>query len=183
MSIETYIPDINSREEIIGIKLSKDLEFVLPSELALLSDPETEILFDLKFIESNLMCFEMQGLQPYKDMIEQDAEVSDDSKGPMILCIDTSGSMNGTPEYIAKAIALYFATQSMKEKRKCFLINFSTSIETLELTNENGLKNIIDFLNMSFHGGTDVGPALSYALQLLEKESYKKQIFLYCQIL
>lgn len=174
LSIETYIPDINSREEIIGIKLSKDLEFVLPSELALLSDPETEILFDLKFIESNLMCFEMQGLQPYKDMIEQDAEVSDDSKGPMILCIDTSGSMNGTPEYIAKAIALYFATQSMKEKRKCFLINFSTSIETLELTNENGLKNIIDFLNMSFHGGTDVGPALSYALQLLEKESYKK---------
>ena len=82
----------------------------------------------------------MQGLQPYKDMIEQDAEVSDDSKGPMILCIDTNGSMNGTPEYIAKAIALYFATQSMKEKRKCFLINFSTSIETLELTNENGLK-------------------------------------------
>ena len=48
--IETYIPDINSREEIIGTKLAKDLEFILPSELALLSDPETEILFDLKFL-------------------------------------------------------------------------------------------------------------------------------------
>jgi uncharacterized protein with von Willebrand factor type A (vWA) domain len=174
LSIETYIPDINSREEIIGIKLAKDLEFILPSELALLSDPETEILFDLKFIESNLMCFEMQGLQPYKDAIDQDVEVSDDSKGPMILCIDTSGSMSGTPEYIAKATALYFATQAMKERRKCFLINFSTSIETLELTSENGLKSVIDFLQMSFHGGTDVAPALAYALQLLEKESYKK---------
>lgn len=174
LSIETYIPDINSREEIIGIKLAKDLEFILPSELALLSDPETEILFDLKFIESNLMCFEMQGLQPYKDTIDQDVEVSDDSKGPMILCIDTSGSMSGTPEYIAKATALYFATQAMKERRKCFLINFSTSIETLELTSENGLKSVIDFLQMSFHGGTDVAPALAYALQLLEKESYKK---------
>ncbi|WP_163122204.1 VWA domain-containing protein [Acinetobacter portensis] len=174
LSIETYIPDINSREEIIGIKLAKDLELVLPSELALLSDPETEFLFDLKFIESNLMCFEMQGLQPYKDTIEQDIEVCDGSKGPMILCIDTSGSMNGTPEYIAKATALYFAIQAMKEKRKCFLINFSTSIEALELTSENGLKSVIDFLKMSFRGGTDVAPALAYALQLLEKESYKK---------
>lgn len=174
LSIETYIPDINSREEIIGTKLAKDLEFILPSELALLSDPETEILFDLKFIESNLMCFEMQGLQPYKDTIEQDVEVSDDSKGPMILCIDTSGSMNGMPEYIAKATALYFATQAMKEKRKCFLINFSTSIKTLELTSDNGLKSVIDFLKMSFYGGTDVAPALAYALQLVEKENYKK---------
>lgn len=174
LSIETYIPDINSREEIIGTKLAKDLEFILPSELALLSDTETEILFDLKFIESNLMCFEMQGLQPYKDTIEQDVEVSDDSKGPMILCIDTSGSMNGMPEYIAKATALYFATQAMKEKRKCFLINFSTSIKTLELTSDNGLKSVIDFLKMSFYGGTDVAPALAYALQLVEKENYKK---------
>lgn len=62
----------------------------------------------------------------------------------------------------------------MKEKRKCFLINFSTSIKTLELTSDNGLKSVIDFLKMSFYGGTDVAPALAYALQLVEKENYKK---------
>lgn len=53
--------DINSREEIIGLRLGKDLEYVLPSELALMADEETSILFDLKFLESKLMCFELQG--------------------------------------------------------------------------------------------------------------------------
>lgn len=57
------LPDINSREEIIGIRLGRDIEHVLPSELALLADPETSILFDLKYVESRLMCFDMQGIQ------------------------------------------------------------------------------------------------------------------------
>ena len=43
--------DVNSREEIIGLRLGKDLEYVLPSELALMTDKETSILFDLKFLE------------------------------------------------------------------------------------------------------------------------------------
>lgn len=54
------LPDINSREEIIGIRLGRDIEHVLPSEMALLADPETSILFDLKYVESRLMCFDMQ---------------------------------------------------------------------------------------------------------------------------
>ncbi len=39
-------PDIHSNEEIIGIKLGKDLENIMPQELALLSDPDSELLFD-----------------------------------------------------------------------------------------------------------------------------------------
>ena len=173
-SVESFVPDINSREEIIGIRLGNELEFVLPSELALLSDPETEILFDLKYIESNLMCFEMQGLQAISHEVDIVSSVDEVAKGPMILCIDTSGSMSGTPEFIAKAVALYFAQQAMKEKRACYLINFSTSIQTLELTKPDGLNTLINFLKMSFHGGTDVAPALDFALNLLKKESYQK---------
>lgn len=38
------VPDITSREEIIGVGFGKTVEDLLPQELALLADPETEIL-------------------------------------------------------------------------------------------------------------------------------------------
>lgn len=177
ISIQTPVIDVNSREEIIGVRLGKDLEYVLPSELALLSDKETEILFDLKFLESKLMCFELQGLDYREDtteiMVEQ--EISEDDKlGPIILCVDTSASMQGTPEHIAKAMALYLGSQAKSQKRSCFVINFSTRIDTFEINEQSGMSDLIGFLRKSFHGGTDVAPALRYALKLLQQERYEK---------
>jgi uncharacterized protein with von Willebrand factor type A (vWA) domain len=171
------LPDINSREEIIGLRLGRDLEHALPSELALLADDETAILFDLKYIESRLMCFDMQGIQRLQEHVEteEDRQVSEEEKqGPMVICVDTSGSMSGMPETIAKAVALFMAAKAKEQKRPCYLINFSTNIETLDLTNDFGMKSLINFLKMSFHGGTDVAPALSHALEVMQKDAYKK---------
>ncbi|HEZ2257677.1 TPA: VWA domain-containing protein [Neisseria meningitidis] len=169
--------DINSREEIIGLRLGKDLEYVLPSELALMADEETSILFDLKFLESKLMCFELQGMTyrdaPTEIIVEQKSQ-EDEKLGPMILCIDTSGSMAGLPENIAKAIALFLGTKAKSENRSCFVINFSTGIETFELTSKTGISNLIAFLRQSFHGGTDAAPALRHALKMMGQESYQK---------
>lgn len=175
--VEIRLPDIHSREEIIGVKLGRDLEHVLPGELALLSDPETALLFDLKYVESRLMSFEMQGMQAQliQEEIEEDSHIQDVAKqGPMIICIDTSGSMHGAPETIAKAISLYMATKAKEQKRACYLISFSTDIETLELTADNGMSTLLDFLRKSFHGGTDVAPAISHALDVMVEENYEK---------
>ena len=176
-AVNVELPDINSREEIIGIRLGSDLEYALPSELALLSDPETSLLFDLKLVESRLMCFDMQGiqLQQEDDEIEEDRQVHEDEKqGPMVICIDTSGSMSGTPETIAKAVALFMSAQAKRQSRHCYLINFSTTIETLDLTGDFGMASLIDFLKMSFHGGTDVAPAIEHALEVMEQDAYEK---------
>lgn len=177
ISVSTPVIDINSREEIIGLRLAKELEYILPSELALMSDESSNILFDLKFLENKLMCFELQGIQ-YQDKeveITLEQKSSEDEKlGPMILCVDTSGSMQGLPEHIAKAMALYLANKAKSEKRSCFIINFSTNIETFEVNEKMGLSDLIGFLKKSFHGGTDVAPALDYALGLMEKEQYSK---------
>jgi len=116
-AVDVHLPDINSREEIVGIRLGRDLEHVLPSEKALLADDETALLFDLKFVESRLM---------------------------------------------------------REEQRPCYLINFSTGIKTLELSGKWGLASIIDFLKMSFHGGTDATPALGHALKTMAAETYQK---------
>jgi uncharacterized protein with von Willebrand factor type A (vWA) domain len=170
------IPDTDSKEEIVGIELGNDLERLLPQELALLGDSETAILFDVKFVEKRLMCFAMQGYTDTQFTRTESKEIEIEEKekmGPIILCIDTSGSMAGAPENIAKAITLSLATMAASQKRDCFLINFSTSIETISFAPPKGVLDLLKFLAMSFHGGTDVAPALHEAVGVMETKEYK----------
>lgn len=176
-TVTEYVPDINSREEIVGVYLGKDIEHALPQEIALLSDDDTSVLFDMKFVEGRLMCFEMEGTQSRGDDIEKEvtAEVEEEEKlGPVIICIDTSGSMQGSPETIAKAVTLYMATRAMSQQRDCYLINFSTGIETLDLSGQLGMAKVMEFLRRSFHGGTDAGPALTHALGMMSQKKYEQ---------
>jgi uncharacterized protein with von Willebrand factor type A (vWA) domain len=176
-TLDVELPDINSREEIIGIRLGRDIEHVLPSELALLADPETSILFDLKYVESRLMCFDMQGIQRVQQQHQREELRSveeAEKQGPMVICVDTSGSMSGMPETVAKAVALFIASKARQQKRACYLINFSTGIETLDLGNDLGMEALIKFLGMSFHGGTDAVPALDHALSVMQNEAYQR---------
>lgn len=175
-SVKVSLPDINSREEIVGVRLGRDLENLLPAELALLADPDTALLFDLKYVESGLMCFDMQGIQIAQRHIETEEErdvKEAEKKGPMVICIDTSGSMKGMPETVAKAVALFLSAKAREQKRSCYLINFSTGIDTLDLGADVGIEALLRFLQMSFHGGTDVAPALEHALDKMEQDAYR----------
>ncbi|WP_019644522.1 VWA domain-containing protein [Novispirillum itersonii] len=175
-TVESHHADPHAREEIVGIRLSRDIEHALPEELALLSDPDTALLFDLKFVEARLMCFDMQGLQGIRQQqeVEEENPVTEDgTMGPMILCIDTSGSMAGSPETIAKAVALFLASKAREQKRACHLITFSTDIRTFDFSEGMGMDALLDFLALSFHGGTDAGPALSHALKTLETDTFQ----------
>ncbi|MDD9885308.1 MAG: VWA domain-containing protein [Gammaproteobacteria bacterium] len=171
------IPDIHSREEIIGVRFGKDIERALPQELALLADDETALLFDIKFAESSLMHFDMAGWKsedleiPHEELIEVEEE---EKMGPIIVCVDTSGSMAGQPETIAKAVTLYMATKAIAQKRNCYLISFSTGIHELDLSGHCNIKNLIGFLQRSFGGGTDVAPAVTRALKMMKEEDYEK---------
>ncbi len=175
--INIEVPDINSREEVIGVKLGKDIENAIPQELALLADADTSILFDLKFIERRIMIYETQGMQQLEIEIEKKKKIQvkeDEKMGPVIICVDTSGSMQGAPETIAKAVTLYMATRAASQDRSCYLINFSTGIDTMDLSGGIGLEKVISFLRKSFNGGTDVAPALSHAIEVIQKEEYKQ---------
>ena len=72
LTVTEYVPDINSKEEIVGVYLGKDVEHAIPQEIALLSDDETAVLFDIKFAEDRLMCFEMEGIQTNSHEIEEE---------------------------------------------------------------------------------------------------------------
>ncbi|MCQ2079223.1 MAG: hypothetical protein MJZ38_04120 [archaeon] len=171
----TYIPDCSSSEEIIGLELGHSIEDVLPSELMLLRDPDLEVLFNQRFIENRLLCFSKQGNASVESDYVMNARRTEKetARGPIVFCMDTSGSMNGTPERIAKAFAFYVAMRAMNEGRSCFMINFSVGTETLDLTPPRGFPELLRFMGGSFHGGTDIRPAMELAVRTTLTEEYR----------
>ena len=167
------------RGEINGLKYSNDISCVLPSELALLRNPATKKLFQLKFAQKQLLSYNYRSKEEIeKERVEQE-EVSvekKEPKGPIIVCVDTSGSMQGTPENIAKTVTFALSKIAIEEERKCYLISFSTEIETLDLSDfseGNSISKLVSFLRKSFNGGTDATPALKHSLEMLQKNAYK----------
>ena len=167
------------RGEIKGIKYSNDLSAVLPSELALLRNPATKKLFQLKFAQKQLLSYDYRNrYQTEKTETEKEEVAAEkkEQKGPIIVCVDTSGSMHGTPENIAKTITFALAKMANEEERKCYLISFSTEIETLDMSGfskGDSIAKLIEFLRKSFYGGTDATPALNHSVEMLRKEGYR----------
>lgn len=174
---DVVLPDISSKEEIVGVGMGRNVEDLLPQELALLSNSGTELLFDLKYVEGRLMCLEKRGYirESREGEIERTVEKDvRERKGPMILCVDTSGSMVGLPENAAKAIALFMARRCRQQKRSCYLINFGIRIVTKELAGEWSMDDILEFLGGSWGGGTDASKALSHAVEMLKTSGWSK---------
>jgi len=46
-------------------------------------------------------------------------------RGPILLCVDTSGSMRGARETVAKALALECMRAAREQERDCFVFAFS----------------------------------------------------------
>ena len=167
------------RGEIKGIKYSNDLSAVLPSELALLRNPATKKLFQLKFAQKQLLSYDYRNRYQTKKTETEKEEVAaekKEQKGPIIVCVDTSGSMHGIPENIAKTITFALAKMANEKERKCYLISFSTEIETLDMSGfskGDSIAKLIEFLRKSFYGGTDATPALNHSVEMLRKEGYR----------
>ena len=167
-----------SKSDLIGIHESDDLSSLLPSETVFLSDTTLQTLFLKKYSEKKLQTFEFEAKtisHKIEEVLEKQLKEKNNKKGPFIVCVDTSGSMHGTPETVAKTICFALLKLALKEHRKCYLISFSTQIETINLTDiKNSLPKLMDFLSMSFNGGTEATPAINESLRMLTTEEYKK---------
>ena len=176
-----YHPKPAYRGQISGLRLSGEITSALPSELAMSKNPATQRYFAQKFAEKKLLSYAYTNRQKtYRtETTTEEVEVAKketEQKGPVIICVDTSGSMGGTPERVAKTITFALAKKCIEEERGCYLISFSSGIEVknlCEFEKSNGLAELIDFLRMSFCGGTDAEPALKHSLELLEQNEWK----------
>ena len=158
--------------EYIGISLDNNLSKLLPSELTGLKNPLLRKLFYLKYIEKRLLNYSVD-----KEYEKSNRKINIiHNNGPIIVCIDTSSSMNGLPEEIAKSITLYILKSAYKIKREVYLISFGSVEEIIEfnLTNEkNGLLNALNFLKKKFNGGTDFVTPLKRSFSLINNNNFK----------
>jgi uncharacterized protein with von Willebrand factor type A (vWA) domain len=174
---DSWIPQQAAKSSVVGIRESDDISSMISSEVLLLASPETELLFYLKFAEKKLLTYDYQ---PEKELDakaspKQKQRVPAKGKGPIILAVDTSASMEGELEMNAKALALSLTRIALSQRRPVHLITFSDTSESITISPwaSKPLDTIIQFLLMSFHGGTDPAAALAQGLKMLEQPSFR----------
>lgn len=141
--------------EVHSIRLSDDLQRMLPIEMLNLTDPDLELLFFTKYCERKLMTYQLRG----QEMVSGPPE--DRRKGPVVALVDTSGSMQGEPEVIAKAAVLAVTRTMIPEGRDVKVILFSTDTTEISLSDQEKMgREFLDFLSYTFGGGTDFNLAL-----------------------
>lgn len=168
--------------ETRGIERSGEIARMLPAEAAMLGHPKLRLLWHARRAERALLTYRVEGVVVERVQVETDAfeEVEGQrprpQRGPIIAVVDTSGSMHGLPERVAKAVVLEALRTAHVENRKCYLYAYSGPSQVLEhelsLT-ENGLGRLMEFLSHSFGGGTDIG-AMTTVVERLRREDWKK---------
>jgi uncharacterized protein with von Willebrand factor type A (vWA) domain len=144
---------VDGIENVDGVTTSGDLTRILPSELMLLGDELTELNLLRKLCEE-------QTLALRKHSWESQA------KGPIVVCVDESGSMVDTRRgrtddsklIQAKAFALTMARIAQEEKRFIVLMGFSSEDQLRELVMPPEKWNqtaLLEWLEHFFNGGTD----------------------------
>lgn len=163
-----------SRSEVHGTHRSDDLMRVLPSELLNLEDETLETIFYARLLEKNLLSYELQGVTYING---EESFQQDKRTGPVVACLDTSGSMQGAPLLKAKALLLAIANILKKEDRSLHVLLFGSAGEIREfsMAAHNDAAGLLGFLQQGFGGGTDFETPIRRALAIIaEQKNYKK---------
>lgn len=175
----------NSRipAETRGIERSGEIARMLPVEAINLGHPKLRYLWHARRAERALLTYRVEGIEIERTLIERDAQEARErrrprqQRGPIIAVIDTSGSMHGLPERVAKALVLEALRTAHAEKRPCFVYAYSGPgmiIEhELDLT-PDGVGRLLGFLSMSFGGGSDETGVMKRVLARLENPGWAK---------
>ena len=154
------------RMEVHSIVPSSNLHYLLPSELIKLQDNVLKYLFFARWTEGKLLTYQLTA--PGK------SETGDKKrKGPVIALVDTSGSMDGIPGILAKAITLAAVRMFLQRDRKIKVVLFSSvgQLDEIDLPVES-ISGFLDFLRGSFGGGTDFNTALKAGIEALKLKQY-----------
>ena len=169
--------------EARGVERSGDIGRMLPAEAAMLGHPKMKTLWHARRAERALLSYHYEGLDWERRLVEKESmeegekKVPRPERGPIVLAVDTSGSMQGPPEIVAKAVALEAMRVAHAEKRRCFVYAWSAGAAPAEhelSLDPEGVGKLIEFLGFSFHGGSDPVPVVSRVLDKLRESEWKR---------
>jgi uncharacterized protein with von Willebrand factor type A (vWA) domain len=96
--------------------------------------------------------------------------------GPILVCVDTSASMQGGAEAVAKALVLEAMRTAHAQQRSCHVFAFGGPGELVEMelaVDSGGIERLTRFLGQAFHGGTDICAPLEKAMAKLEEQRWQ----------
>lgn len=156
------VPDGHS---IRTVELGNDLTKVLPSEMMKLSNHTMKKEFMKKYAEKQLMQYKKDGVKQV-------------GRGPIVIGHDKSGSMDGTRDNWATAMALATLEVAQKEKRNFAYIPYQSHVIKSCVKNipagELDPDDIMDIAELDTGGGTNFMAALDEALNCITSDRYKK---------
>ena len=157
---------------IVDIELTGDLTRLLPSELMRLGHPAMKRELMIRLAEKKALGFKKER----KDKV---------GKGPIICCVDSSGSMDSGDSWVepsnpivwAKAVALALYRECAEREVPFIYVHFSSGgrVDVKKFDAKPGEE--LDFMKFSqiFHcGGTDYALALNACLEAFEEDGMEK---------
>lgn len=149
--------------EPVGIEYGKEIDKLLSSEYAMMGDPDLDTLFWKNYVSENLYQWEERGEEPL-------------AKGPVIACIDQSGSMMGYKHKYSTAFLFGVYMVCKKQKRPLYVIAFDNGTKTYNIESETDIFKVMkEFLG----GGTSFDAPLLETINILknQKEMEKADMF------
>lgn len=132
-----------AKSDITGITIGDNLSSLLPSETALLSCPATQPAFYRNYVEKRLQIFASasSGNAP---VTHQD--------GPVIICLDTSGSMRGEKVEIACNLTMAITIIAQRRKRDVLIVKYSDWHFLLKVTKLSRQRQDLETFLSSYQG-------------------------------
>jgi uncharacterized protein with von Willebrand factor type A (vWA) domain len=131
-------------DDMVGTELSGDPGRIIPSELVALAEPLLAADAERRLVEKVMLSREYHGIEKV-------------GKGPIVVVVDESGSMEGEKNINAKAFALTMAWVAKRQKRWCCLVGFSggAKCNTLVLSPKSWDEAaMMDWVEHFFSGGS-----------------------------
>jgi hypothetical protein len=151
-----YVP-----EQIVDVTLGGEISRLLPSELVAFAAPELETLALKRLIERQCLEYSLEGTER-KD------------RGPLVLCVDESGSMHGAPHEFACAVGLALLEICAMQKRVFAYLHFD-SVVSREWIVEDPTKvqfgQLLEEVSYFSGGGTNFEPPLKRATEMIAGSS------------
>lgn len=143
-----------------GVTIGNEMERLLPMELGLFANDSTKKDFLRRYAEGETMQYEQKKRENL-------------GKGPIIFCLDQSGSMKLLDNQ-SKGFILALLTIAKKQKRDLCVLLFSTTIQKDVFINGKITSNELARLARTYlGGGTDFTLSLQGALEVIEESSFK----------
>lgn len=137
-----------SRSDIAGITTGDDLSNLLPTEIALLAGRETEDIFFRHFVEKRLQVFASASASQ-GPVLRQD--------GPVVICLDRSGSMEGRPSDVARALTMAVTIIAKRRHRQVIIVRYGNDeLDSFVVKNLRKQRRALNaFLSYGCAGGNN----------------------------